>query len=115
MEHLIDEVDGQGDIRVQAPACPDVRGQRSRGSAKLGYRLLDLLKNLRRVLLHLPGVGRRVLHVDCLVEDGNEGFELIAVDHLKGEKSGKEMEINNRRKRENSPAGDELQQSSVIV
>ena len=47
--------------------------------------------------------------------DGNEGFELIAVDHLKGEKSGKEMDINNRRKRENSPAGDELQQSSVIV
>ena len=88
-EHLIDEVDGQGDIRVQAPAGPDVRGQRSRGSAKLGYRLLNLLKNLRRVLLHLPGVGRRVLHVDCLVEDGNEGFELIAVDHLKGEKSGK--------------------------
>ena len=55
--------------------------------AKLGYCCLDLLKNLCRVLFHLPGVGRRVLHVHHLDKDSNEGLELFAVDDLKGEKS----------------------------
>ena len=101
---------GQGRTGAWTPIYRRPSSRWSRGwlleqpmCAKLCYRCLDLPKNLCRVLFHLPGVCRRVLlHVHSLDKDGNKGLELVAVNHLKGEKSGKWNGDQQQKKNENS-------------
>ena len=84
-EHLVNEVQGDGYIRVSCTARPQVSRYRCTCIAKLIDSFLNINQNFLREVAHLPAVGCRMLQVDAFIKLTDKVLPLIAVDNLKGD------------------------------